>query len=192
MGFDPVSDRRNFTTPADGDYLKQQGEEAHATAHGGFATDIEAELEKLDWCDLLIFQFPIWWFGLPAILKGWVDRVFALDRIYGGGRWFDNGYFKGKRAMLSLTTGGGPGPFLANGITWDIHVHLHPINYGIRRFVGFDVLPPFIAWGQARAGEDRRPANITEYVERVLTIPTIEPIAYRPLSDYDPRTLRLK
>jgi NAD(P)H dehydrogenase (quinone) len=95
MGFDPVSDRQNFTTPADGDYLKQQGEEAHATAHGGFATDIKAELEKLDWCDVLIFQFPIWWFGLPAILKGWVVRVFALDRIYGGGRWFDNGYFKG-------------------------------------------------------------------------------------------------
>jgi NAD(P)H dehydrogenase (quinone) len=94
--------------------------------------------------------------------------------------------------MLSLTTGGGPGPFSSNGITWDIHVHLHPINYGIRRFVGFNVLPSFIAWGPARAGEDRRHANITEYVERVLMIPTIEPIAYRPLSDYDPRTLRLK
>lgn len=31
MWFDPVSDRRNFTTTGDGDYLKQQGEEAHAT-----------------------------------------------------------------------------------------------------------------------------------------------------------------
>lgn len=192
MGFDPVSDRRNFTTTGDSDYLKQQVEEAHATAEGGFASDIAAELEKLDWCDVLIFQFPLWWFGLPAILKGWVDRVFAMDRIYGGGRWFDNGYFRGKRAMLSLTTGGLPGPFSKTGIVGDIHAHLHPIQYGMLRFVGFDVLPPFIAWGPARADEARRKANIDAYVERVLSIPETDPIPYRPLSDYDPKTLRLR
>ena len=136
MDFDPVSDRRNFTTVGEADYLKQQVEESHASKNDGFAPDIEAELEKLDWCDVLIFQFPIWWFGLPGILKGWVDRVFAMERIYGGGRWFDDGYFKGKRAMLSLTTGGGPGAFSEKGIVGDIHAHLHPINYGIFRFVG--------------------------------------------------------
>ena len=117
---------------------------------------------------MLIFQFPIWWFGLPAILKGWVDRVFAMERIYGGRRWFDDGYFKGRRAMLSLTTGGGPGAFSENGIVGDIHAHLHPINYGILRFVGFDVLPPFIAWGPARASDERRRANIEEYVARAV------------------------
>jgi len=192
MDFDPVSDRRNFTTVGEADYLKQQVEESHASKNDGFAADIEAELEKLDWCDVLIFQFPIWWFGLPAILKGWVDRVFAMERIYGGGRWFDDGYFKGRRAMLSLTTGGGPGAFSENGIVGDIHAHLHPINYGILRFVGFDVLPPFIAWGPARASDERRRANIEEYVARVLSIPETEPIAYPSLTDYDPKTLRLK
>ena len=192
MDFDPVSDRRNFTTVGEADYLKQQVEESHASKNDGFAADIEAELEKLDWCDVLIFQFPIWWFGLPAILKGWVDRVFAMERIYGGGRWFDDGYFKGKRAMLSLTTGGGPGAFSENGIVGDIHAHLHPINYGIFRFVGFDVLPPFIAWGPARASDERRRANIEESVARVLSIPETEPSAYPSLTDYDPKTLRLK
>ena len=192
MDFDPISDRRNFTTVGEADYLKQQVEESHASKNDGFAADIEAELEKLDWCDVLIFQFPIWWFGLPAILKGWVDRVFAMERIYGGGRWFDDGYFKGRQAMLSFTTGGGPGAFSENGIVGDIHAHLHPINYGILRFVGFDVLPPFIAWGPARASDERRCANIEEYVARVLSIPETEPIAYPSLTDYDPKTLRLK
>ena len=74
MDFAPVSDRRNFTTVGEADYLKQQVEESHASKNDGFAADIEAELEKLDWCDGMIFQFPIWWIGLPAILKGWVDR----------------------------------------------------------------------------------------------------------------------
>ena len=47
--------------------------------------------------------------------------------------------------MLSLTTDGGPGAFTKNGLVGDIHAHLHLINYRIFRFVGFDVLPPFIA-----------------------------------------------
>ena len=57
---------------------------------------------------------------------------------------------------------------------------------------GFDVLPPFVAWAPARIGEARQKDNIEQYVERVLAIPETEPIACRPLSDYDPRTLRLK
>jgi NAD(P)H dehydrogenase (quinone) len=105
MQFNPVSDRRNFVTVKDGAYLKQQMEEIHATETGGFAPDIEAELAKLEACDLMIWQFPLWWFSVPAILKGWVDRVFAMGRAYGGGRVYDSGVFQGKRAMLSVTIG---------------------------------------------------------------------------------------
>ena len=106
MKFDPVSDRRNFTTVKNPDFFKQQLEEMHATEVGGFAPDVEAELRKMEACDLMIWQFPLWWFGLPGILKGWADRVFAMGRTYGGERLYENGVFKGKRALLSLTTGG--------------------------------------------------------------------------------------
>jgi putative NADPH-quinone reductase len=40
---------------------------------------------QLQWCDLLLFVFPIYWFSLPAILKGWVDRVLVAGEVYGGG-----------------------------------------------------------------------------------------------------------
>ncbi|MDX2211990.1 MAG: NAD(P)H-dependent oxidoreductase [Oculatellaceae cyanobacterium bins.114] len=185
MGFDPVSDRRNFTSVKNETYLKQQAEELYATEINGFAPDIQAEQDKLDWCDVLIFQFPIWWFGLPGILKGWVDRVFAMGRIYGGGRWYDNGVFQGKRAMLSLTTGGGPSIFGETGLNGDIHAILYPINHGIFRFVGFDVLPPFIAWSVSRVDDDTRQKYLESYAERLLTIPDIETIAYPSLADYD-------
>lgn len=89
--FDPVSDRRNFTSVHDPAYLKQQLEEREATRVGGFAPALEAEIQKLEWCDLLIFNFPLWWFGMPAILKGWVDRTFAMERIYGGAKLYENG-----------------------------------------------------------------------------------------------------
>jgi NAD(P)H dehydrogenase (quinone) len=32
-------------------------------------------LRDLDWCDTLIFVYPTWWYGLPAMIKGWLDRV---------------------------------------------------------------------------------------------------------------------
>src|SRR5215467_6996148 len=63
MGFDPVSDRRNFITTANPERLKQQDEEALASRTNGYAPQLQAEMDKLAWCDLLIFQFPLWWLG---------------------------------------------------------------------------------------------------------------------------------
>jgi len=188
MKFDPVSDRRNFTSVKNPDYLKQQMEEQYATETSSFAPDIAAELEKLDWCDVLIFQFPLWWFSLPAILKGWVDRVFAMGAVYGGGKWYDQGQFQGRRAMLSVTTGGGPGIYSPMGLNGDINQILYPINHGILRFVGFDVLPPFIAYGVSRAGDDGRSNYLDEYRQRLLTLDATPPITYPSLTDFDPQT----
>lgn len=43
-------------------------------------TDPVAEdVESLKWCDTLIFVYPTWWYGLPAMLKGWLDRVFVPE-----------------------------------------------------------------------------------------------------------------
>ncbi len=185
MSFNPVSDRRNFTSQKDTDYFKQQIEEHYATANDGFSLDIKAEMEKLFWCDVLIFQFPLWWFGLPAILKGWVDKVFAAGKIYGGDKWYDNGVFQGKKAMLSLTTGGKLPMYTEVGINGDIHSILYPINHGILRFVGFDVLPPFIVFGTSQINDERRKGYLREYEERLVSINDTYPIIYPTLADFD-------
>lgn len=36
---------------------------------------LDGEIERILWCDTLIFVYPTWWYGLPAMLKGWLDRV---------------------------------------------------------------------------------------------------------------------
>ena len=69
MQFNPVSDRRNFTTVKNPDFFKQQIEEMHATEVGGFAPDVETELRKMESCDLMIWQFPLWWFEVDP--KNW-------------------------------------------------------------------------------------------------------------------------
>ena len=95
-----VSDRHNYVTIRNADYLRQQQEELYAAEHAGFSPDLQREIDKLMWCDALILQFPLWWFGLPAILKGWVDRVFAMGVIYGSGRFYDRGVLRGRRDQL--------------------------------------------------------------------------------------------
>ena len=192
MGFDPVSDRRNFTDAANADYLKQQREETHATETGGFAPDLVAEMEKLEACDALIFQCPLWWFGMPAILKGWCDRVLAAGRVYGGGKWYDDGLKRGKRAMISMTTGGPESMYSAQGLNGDIDTLLYPINHGVFRFIGFDVLPQYMVWGPARMSDDERAAALEGYRERLRTFHETTPIAYPSLSEYDTTTYTRK
>jgi NAD(P)H dehydrogenase (quinone) len=176
MRFDPVSGRHNFATVANPGFFKQQMEELYATEQKGFSAEIEAEMQKLEWCDLLILQFPLWWFGLPSVLKGWVDRVFAMGRIYGMGRIYDTGVFTGKRAMLSLTTGGPEEAYRKGGFNGDIAAILRPIQRGILQFVGFSVLEPHIVFGPAHLNDDQRRQKLERYAERLRTLSDESPI----------------
>ncbi len=186
MGFNPVSDRRNFTTVHDPDYYRQQAEEAYAVANDGLAADINAELDKLDWCDALILQFPLWWFGLPAMLKGWVDRVFVSGgRVYGGGKWYDQGVFAGKRAMCALTIGGPAPMYTEHGLSGPIDTILYPIHHGMLYFTGFTVVEPFLVHAPVRISAEERAVHLARYRERVLTLGTAPTIEYPKLADYD-------
>lgn len=170
MGFDPVSSRKNFSTVKDPDYLKLQIEEMHATEVNGFSPEIESEIAKVEWCELMIWQFPLWWFGLPAVLKGWVDRVFAMGRTYGGGRIYETGVFRGKRAMLSLTTGGPAEAYVKGAFNGDIAAILRPIHRGMLQFVGFDVLVPQIVYGPVRLTDGQRRQQLADYAARLRGI----------------------
>ena len=167
-GFDPVSDRRNFTSTDDATYLKQQREERHATEVNGFAPELEREIRKLESCDLLIFSFPIWWFAMPAILKGWVDRAFPMRRIYGDGKLYENGLGKAhKRAMILMTVGGGPDAYGGYGVNPSLNSILAPIQHGVFWFNGFLPLDPFIAWGPARISPEERAGYLQQLRERL-------------------------
>lgn len=83
------------------------------------------------------------WFGFPAILKGWIDRVFVLGKVFGYGDFYSNGVFRGRKALLSFTTGGPESMYGKTGINGNKDVLLWPMN-GILNFVGYDVLQPHI------------------------------------------------
>jgi len=44
--------------------------------------DVLAEQARIERCDALCFVFPIWWYGMPAMMKGWLDRVWSAGWAY--------------------------------------------------------------------------------------------------------------
>jgi NAD(P)H dehydrogenase (quinone) len=159
----------------------------HALEHGLQTPDIAAEQDKLRWADAVILQFPLWWFSMPAILKGWVERVYAYGFAYGVGEhsdthWGDRygeGSLAGKRAMLVVTTGGWASHYSARGINGPIDDLLFPIQHGILYYPGFDVVPPFVIYRTGRM-DDARFAQTREALgQRLDTLFTAAPIPFR-------------
>lgn len=131
---------------ADPEFLSIAAEQTRACERGTLASDIVTEQKKLARAEILILQFPIWWFGMPAILKGWADRVLARGFAYVAGRKYDTGMLRGKTAMIAATTGTSADTYTPDGIDGDINTVLWPVHNGLLRYCGFDVIEPFIAY----------------------------------------------
>jgi len=119
---------------------------------------------------------------MPAILKGWIDRVFSRGRVYGGGRYFSKGLLRGKRAMLSVTVGGAPEAYGSRGAYGPLERILQPIHHGILGFVGFTVLEPFVVHAPVRLSVDERADTLARYRERIRTLESAPAL---PLLDVD-------
>ena len=169
MGFYPVLGKSDFRETENKEYFKPQMEQLNAYGKDLFSVEIKKEIEKLLRADILIFNFPLWWFSVPAILKGWVDRVFAMGPCYGVGKGiYDKGVFRGKKkGMLCLTTGGPESSYRDDGFNGDIDKILFHINHGMLYFVGMDVMPYFVSYGPARGEEEFRKKELERYKEHL-------------------------
>jgi NAD(P)H dehydrogenase (quinone) len=187
QGWTSAVDRADFPSlPADA-RLAPAAASKQAFEAGTLTPDVKGEIEKLLWADVLILQFPLWWFSMPAILKGWVDRVFAYGFAYGVGehsdkRWGDRygeGKLAGKRAMLIVTAGGWQEHYSARGINGPIDDLLFPIHHGILYYPGYAVLPPFVVYKADKLDEAGFEATTERLRERMRTLATASPIPYR-------------
>lgn len=186
MGFNPVASAEDFTVRRFPDALQYDREQKYACAHDGFAPDIQAEIDKLLWCDMLILQFPLWWWSVPAILKGWIDRVLVNGVAYGKGRRMDNGGLAGRRGMLSLTTGCYPEMVSQGGLLGMLDVSLWHLHSGILAYIGLQVLPPLVSWSIHYTDEAARQGYLDECARRMREIERTEPLFFHPLADFGP------
>ncbi len=122
---------------------------------------------------------------MPAILKGWIDRVLTPGFAYDRKMRLNHGGLRGKKAMILLTTGSSETAFSWHGINGPISAVLFPIQYGTLYYVGFDVLPPFIVWQPSRQTDEQRSQGLSALQNRLVNMDKLSPIPYPKVEESD-------
>jgi NAD(P)H dehydrogenase (quinone) len=126
-----------------------------------FSQDIMTEQKKLLEADLIVLQFPIWWGSYPAILKGWIERVFTYGFAYGSAFNLEN-----KSVLLSVTTGGAKDrieeTFYQN--------KLKNMTKEVFGYMKMNILPPYICHGPASISAEQRLDQLEIFNQHVIKI----------------------
>lgn len=164
MGFKATLDRDDFLKMQTSNRLMPVLEQLNASKTDGFASDIKAEMEKIEWADLIIFQFPIWYETMPALLKAWFERVLAHGFAHNilEGKVNDQGFLKGKKAMLSFTAGSEKESFYNDISSEDKTKLLPPVTKALR-FTGLKVIDSFAVFNAMPLSEDDAEKAFDEY-----------------------------
>lgn len=186
MDFDPREDARHYGSRKDAEFFHAQTEQRFNADNKTTPEDVNAEIEHLVGCDLLVVHFPLWWFGMPAILKGWMDRVFVYGRMYRSTVRYDTGVCRGKKMIACVTTGASADNCAYNGREGDTKLHLWPILFPFR-YLGFDVLEPEILHGVGGVafveGHEDGLSTLDTYANRWAE--TLENLPARPVIPYN-------
>ncbi|GAB2912255.1 NAD(P)H-dependent oxidoreductase [Streptomyces mayteni] len=192
MGWKATVDRADFPGVVDGRLSVGDAQES-AYRTGGLSADIRAEHEKIAWADTLVLHFPLWWFGPPAILKGWLDRVlvqgfaFGVRDERGRTRRYGDGGLVGKRAVVVTSVGARRSSFGPRGIHGFVDDILFPLHHGTFWYTGMDALPPFVVYGADRFTETDFATCADELRARMRGLESDPPLPFRHErgGDYD-------
>lgn len=131
-----------------------------------FTIDLETEQAAVLSADILVWQSPLYWYGLPALLHLWIEKVLAIGWAYGDG----GTQVVGKRVLWVATTGAPSEAYRPGGVhAFPFEAFVPPIQQ-TAQFCGMIWEPPLIVHGAARIGDSALKARATEYRERLLAL----------------------
>jgi len=108
-----------------------------------FHIDVRHEQDLLAQHDIIVFQYPLYWFSVPALLKMWEELVLEHKWAYGK----EGAALRGKKLMSALSTGGRESLFCREGFNrCTIREYLEPVEQ-LARICGMEYLPPFVVHG---------------------------------------------
>jgi NAD(P)H dehydrogenase (quinone) len=175
QGFNPAAQKWDFVTTSGGHFNYMLEQRHAARLDMAFSPDVVGEIQKMQTAELLLFVTPIWWFSVPAIMKGWFDRVLAMGVAWDGGKIYENGLLRGKQAMVIAAAGGPAEYYKLDGRHHGTPIQiLHPINHGTLAFCGMDVHEPYVALnvlGLDSAGREKALKDLQFRLENMLTSP---------------------
>jgi NAD(P)H dehydrogenase (quinone) len=142
-GFDPVMSVRDLQqfkgVEMPGDVLKHQ--------------------ERIEKCDALCLVFPIWWYGAPAMMKGWFDRVWSADWAYDWQHEPEGSLLAARPATLLIPLGASGNQLRRWGYGLEVE---HLWRYGILGYCGVDPirieLMPDAVWNAAMRSQHLKTA----------------------------------
>jgi len=114
-----------------------KGADFEALQKGKVTADVKTEQDHIRWADAITFIFPVWWASMPAMTKGYIDRVFSLGFAYSVDAEGLKGLLEGKKVMI-ISTHGAPESYYA-----DCGMHRsmgQTIDDGIFRFCALELV----------------------------------------------------
>jgi NAD(P)H dehydrogenase (quinone) len=169
----------------DPSYLSYALEQRHAIQLDTLAPDIGREVERVLAADLLILIFPVFWFSLPAMLKGWIDRIFLSGLFYGGRRFYGRGPMAGRRAMMVASMGARAHMFGLHALHGEIEPMFRHLTRGTLGYVGYDVLEPFWAFHVPYVSDEERRGELDRLRRHLARLDALPVLPVPDLAGYD-------
>lgn len=113
--------------------------------------------------DIIVLQFPFYWYSTPAILKEWQDEVLAYGFAYGPG----GERLRGKRMLVAMTTGGPAEAYAHGGYNQYTFEELLLPLHATANLTGMTWLPPFVSAGVLRQSAEQTAADVAAYRQRL-------------------------
>lgn len=107
---------------------------------GIVSDEVKREQEFITWAEAITFIYPIWWTGMPGIMKGYIDRVFSYGFAYRYDEGVQKGLFNGKSAYIINSHGKSKVEYEASGMHDALTL---TSDKGIYTYCGFDIKQHF-------------------------------------------------
>ena len=187
-GFNPVASDADFGARENSDHLTYPLEQRHGYRTGTLAPDILDEIELLLAADVVVFTFPLYWFSVPAIMKGWFDRVLLSGLTYGGKKIYGSGGLAGKRAFAAFSMGARGDMVGSAGIHGELATGMmRHLFQGTLGYVGMDVHEPFVAYNVPYIGPAAMTALLADLGGVIAGLDERPVLRVPDLADFDDR-----
>ena len=138
-------------------------EDMNGQRMGTVADDVKTEQDFITWADRIIFIYPIWWTGMPAIMKGYIDRVFSYGFAYRYDQGIQKGLLTGKKTIIINSHGKSNAEYEAMGMDKAL---ILTSDTGIFTYSGLEIQQHFYFDKADRASAD----NISDWESQIQTI----------------------
>lgn len=129
-----------------------------------FNINIDEEQQRLIDHDIIVFQFPVFWYSTPSIIKEWCDLVLEYGFAYGP----DGDKLKGKSMLLAISAAGPESAYSTDGYQrYPLRTFLTPLEQ-TAALCNMRFLPPYVLFGSLHAPDDGRADGHVEGYRQLL------------------------